>query len=40
MLYRIFLEEICAEIHNKTFKFVPALSASTGPKKAAPFWAA
>ena len=26
--------------HNKTFKFVPALRASTGPKKAAPFWAA
>ena len=26
--------------HNKSFKFVPALRASTGPKKAAPFWAA
>jgi hypothetical protein len=26
--------------HNKAFKFVPALRASTGPKKAAPFWAA
>ena len=25
---------------NKTFKFVPALCAFTGPKKAAPFWAA
>ena len=26
--------------HNKSFKCVPALRASTGPKKAAPFWAA
>ena len=26
--------------HNKALKFVPALRASTGPKKAAPFWAA
>ncbi len=25
---------------NKAFKFAPALRASTGPKKAAPFWAA
>jgi hypothetical protein len=25
---------------NKAFKYVPALRASTGPKKAAPFWAA
>ena len=31
----------CREtVHNKSFKFVPALCASTGPKKAAPFWAA
>ncbi|MCP3907507.1 MAG: hypothetical protein GY712_05765 [Oceanicoccus sp.] len=26
--------------HNKSFKYVSALRASTGPKKAAPFWAA
>ena len=26
--------------HNKSFKFVPGLWPSTGPKKAAPFWAA
>jgi len=26
--------------HNKAFKFVPGLRPSTGPKKAAPFWAA
>ena len=26
--------------YNKSFKFVAALRASTGPKKAAPFWAA
>jgi hypothetical protein len=26
--------------HNKAFKFVPVLRTSTGPKKAAPFWAA
>ena len=33
------LQEV-VEAVNKTFKFVPALRASTGPKKAAPFWAA
>jgi len=27
-------------LYNKTFKFVPALRASTVPKKAVPFWAA
>ena len=26
--------------NNEAFKYVPALSASTGPKKAVPFWAA
>ena len=28
------------QLHNKALKFVPALRASTGPKMAAPFWAA
>jgi len=44
-LERMRLKEISKRIalrdaYNKAFKFVPALRASTGPKKAAPFWAA
>ena len=33
-------EQLVAATPNKSFKFVPALRASTGPKKAAPFWSA
>ena len=31
---------VCPKTVNKTFKYVPGLRPSTGPKKAAPFWAA
>jgi len=38
--YNGFYPACVAASFNKSFKFVPALRASTGPKKAAPFWAA
>jgi hypothetical protein len=28
-----------SRLHDKSLKFVPALRATTGPKKAVPFWA-
>jgi hypothetical protein len=32
--------QFTSEVYNKSFKFAPALRASTGSKKVAPFWAA
>jgi len=40
VLSEIIYKPIPENAHNKSFKCVPALRASTGPKKAAPFWAA
>ena len=40
IISEIIYKDMPENAHNKAFKFVPALRASTGPKKAAPFWAA
>ena len=40
MISEIIYKDMPENRHNKAFKHVPALRASTGPKKAAPLWAA